>query len=119
MESKQQGDVAEQIALDHLLSAGLTLVERNYRSRFGEIDLIMSKSSQLIFVEVRYRKSASYGSALESVNSAKQQRIIKTTQVYIQKTKHNYQNYRFDVVAISLKNSQNEIVWLENAFQLN
>ena len=58
MDSKQQGYVTEQTALQHLQSAGLALVERNFSSKYGEIDLVMTEADVLVFVEVRYRKSA-------------------------------------------------------------
>ena len=67
--TKQRGDHAEQQALQHLQSFGLELIEQNFHSRGGEIDLIMSDQECLIFVEVRYRKTDKYGSAAESVNS--------------------------------------------------
>lgn len=119
MDSKQQGDVAEQTALEYLNKAGLALVTQNFHSKFGEIDLIMTEGNELIFIEVRYRKSAVYGSALESVNFSKQQRIIKTAQVYLQQNKTHFQNYRFDVVAISQNTTKNDLIWLKNAFQLS
>lgn len=115
--SKQQGDIAEQDALEHLTTAGLVLIEKNFLSKLGEIDLIMSEGSQLVFIEVRYRKSNTYGSALESVNQQKQQRIIKTAQYYLQQNTQSYENYRFDVVAISHNSDKNDINWVKNAFE--
>lgn len=71
MSSVTTGSQAEQLALNYLQQQGLTLITQNYHSRRGEIDLIMLDENTLVFVEVRYRKSAAYGSALESVNSQK------------------------------------------------
>tara|TARA_R110002111_G_scaffold40203_6_gene75365 strand:+ start:455 stop:817 length:363 start_codon:yes stop_codon:yes gene_type:complete len=118
-QSKQIGDQAEQLALTHLQQAGLTLVTRNFRRPGGEIDLIMLDNKTLIFVEVRYRKSARFGSALESVNKQKQQRLIQTASAYIQQSPTAYANYRFDVVAIMPENKSFNINWLKDAFQLN
>jgi len=117
--TKQRGDHAEQQALQHLQSFGLELIEQNFHSRGGEIDLIMSDQECLIFVEVRYRKTDKYGSAAESVNSQKQSRIIHAAQVYLQKHTTSYRNYRFDVVAISPGDDKSSLAWIKDAFQLN
>ena len=117
--TKQRGDIAEQEALQHLKSFGLRLIEQNFYSRGGEIDLIMSDQDCLVFIEVRYRKTNKYGSAAESVNSQKQSRIIHAAQCYLQKHTETYRNYRFDVVAISPGHDKNSLVWIKDAFQLN
>jgi len=116
----QQGAIAEQLACDYLLKHNLKLVAKNYHCRRGEIDLIMLDKSTLVFVEVRYRKSAKFGSALESVNTQKQQKIIYTAEHFLSNQKTTYPEYRFDVVAMMPNTQQkNEITWLKNAFQLN
>lgn len=117
--SKQIGDEAEQFALDYLQRAGLILIEKNFHRPGGEIDLIMTDKKALVFVEVRYRKSARFGSALESVNWQKQQRLILTASAYIQQKATTYPAYRFDVVAIMPENNSFQINWLKDAFQLN
>ena len=69
-----KGLAYENIALKYLEKNNLTLVEKNFHSRFGEIDLIMKDEDTLTFVEVRYRKNVSHGSASESVNLSKQKK---------------------------------------------
>lgn len=113
--STDTGQRAEQRALDYLGKYGLTLLAQNFHSRRGEIDLIMEDDSALVFIEVRYRKSTKYGSALESVNMQKQQRIIHTAHYYLQQHPHHYSTYRFDVVALD----PNGINWVKDAFQLS
>lgn len=114
------GKIAEQLACDHLQSHKLKLIAKNYHCRRGEIDLIMQEQSTLVFIEVRYRKSARFGSALESVTPKKQQKIIFTAEHFIASHKHSYQQYRFDVVAITPSEQLGpEITWVKNAFQLN
>jgi putative endonuclease len=114
------GDIAEQIACDYLLEKKLTLVTKNYHSRRGEIDLIMLDQHTLVFVEVRYRKSSKFGSALESVTLQKQQKIIFTAEHFIANQNNSYKQFRFDVIAISPdKNAKPEVNWIQNAFQLN
>ncbi len=116
MSDKQtRGRAAEDQALDHLSRNGLKLVERNFRCRQGEIDLIMEDSSSLVFVEVRYRKSASFGGSAESVDFRKQQKVATAAAVYLQQNpKRSQQAARFDVVAITA----NQLEWIKDAFQL-
>ncbi len=106
----------EQIALDHLLAQGLTLEQRNYRCRLGEIDLIMRDGQTVIFVEVRYRRSAGHGGALASIGHAKTRRIAMSAQTYL---KQRYGTLdmpmRFDVVA--LDGPAPTLRWLKAAFE--
>ncbi len=119
MTTKNIGQHTENLVLQHIQQQGLILVERNFHSRGGEIDLIMLDKTILVFVEVRYRKSAKFGGALESVNHTKQQRIIHTAQHYLQQQIPTHDNYRFDVVAITPNQDKPEITWVKDAFQLN
>ena len=119
MSAQNSGERAEQLALTYLQQHGLSLLTRNFHSRRGEIDLIMMDVDTLVFVEVRYRKSAKYGSALESVNHIKQSRIIHTAQTYLQQHPENHLECRFDVIAIVPNNNTSEITWVKDAFQLN
>ena len=107
-----QGGQAELKAHDYLLKRGLAPICRNYRCKHGELDLVMSDQHTLVFVEVRYRKSDSFGSAVESVTAAKQARIIAAAQHYLSKNKQDSQ-VRFDVVGIS---GTGKIDWIKNAF---
>ena len=77
------GALAEQHAARYLQQQGLKPVAQNYRSRFGEIDLIMQDGATLVFVEVRLRRSANFGGAAASIDARKQQRIIRTAQQYL------------------------------------
>jgi len=98
---------------------GLRKIDTNFRSRLGEIDLIMLDKSTLVFVEVRFRKSATYGGAAESVNINKQKKIIKCAEYYLSKKKCWHYETRFDVIAISpsqKKPEENTIHWLKSAF---
>ena len=109
-----QGEIAEHKALQFLLSQGLSSVSRNYRCKQGEIDLIMRHDTALVIVEVRYRKSAKYGSAVETVTAKKQSRIIAATCHYLKANKLTGQAIRFDVVAMTGDANLN---WVQNAFQ--
>lgn len=108
------GALAEQWAAHYLQEQGLRLIERNYRGRFGEIDLIMQDGATLVFVEVRLRRNADFGGAAASLDARKQQRIIRTSQQYLSGLAH-IPACRFD--AVLLGDAQgNDAQWLKNAF---
>ncbi len=115
------GKQAEELASQYLQKQNLTLITQNYHCRRGEIDLIMQEQQTLVFVEVRYRKNARFGSALESIDHRKQAKIITTAEHYLLQSKDDYFDYRFDVIAVMpTQNSHKpEITWIKNAFQLN
>ncbi len=109
-----RGKSAEDRAHDFLIGQGLSSVARNYRCKQGELDLIMRDRQSLVIVEVRYRKSDVYGSALESITLSKQNRIIAATQHYLASAaKLSDSPLRFDVVALS---GNGDINWIKNAF---
>lgn len=115
MKSYQFGRWAEHYARDFLLSKGLQLIQENYRSRFGEIDLIMQERDALVFVEVRARTRTDYGGAAVTVTRAKQRKIIRTAALYIQRVNmHNKATVRFDVVSIEGQTAA--LTWIKNAF---
>ena len=101
--TRQTGDAAEALALQHLLHAGLVLLERNYRTPGrggGEIDLIMrAPDGTCVFVEVRQRKTASHGGAAASVSAVKQRRIIFAARHYLMRLAR-LPPCRFDVLAL-------------------
>ena len=114
---KNIGQQYEDLALAFLQQNGATLLQRNYQTRYGEIDLIMEDQQHcLLFIEVRFRRSKNYGGAASSVDRKKQQKLIKTANHFISSQLID-QAMRFDVIAISpAANKQHEIQWLKNAF---
>ena len=120
--TKAAGDAAESIALAHLRSAGLTLLESNYRTPGrggGEIDLIMKDTDgTLVFIEVRQRASQSHGGAGASISAVKQKRIVFAARTYLMRFK-SLPPCRFDVVLIhgglGACNAP-AIEWLQSAF---
>ena len=114
-----KGKVAEEIACSHLIKNGLKLIDKNFYSRYGEVDLIMQDQEVLVFIEVRYRKNLDYGGALESITQSKQTKIQTTARYYMQNKGREF-NSRFDVVALTGNdiNKQNNlsIEWIKNAF---
>lgn len=113
-----KGAEAERIAAAHLQQCGLMLIERNYRCRFGEIDLIMADADALVFVEVRMRASHAYGGAGASITPAKQAKLIHTARHYLS-TLGREPACRFDAVLITgMQRDENnyKIEWIQNAF---
>lgn len=103
----------ESSALKHLQEKGLTLVERNFNSKVGEIDLIMSERDILVFVEVRFRKAGSLVDGLSTIGDSKRKRFIKAVKYYL--LTHPQQanrTLRFDVVSVSDK----ALDWHSHAF---
>lgn len=109
------GNYYETLATEYLVEHGYRILERNFHSRFGEIDIIAQKEGDIIFVECKYRSGEGFGDPLAAVDLKKQRRICKTALFYY--TRHGYSmdcSCRFDVVAIYPDNS---IVHIENAFE--
>jgi putative endonuclease len=111
----KRGNAGEQLAADFLAQKGFDVVERNYRYKHAEIDLIVRKANWLIFVEVKTRSSIAFGHPEEFVDYKKEKKILEGAMHYIYKT--DWQgNVRYDIVAILLKRGGPEIVHLEDAF---
>ncbi len=108
------GAEAERWAAEFLQRQGLKLVTQNYRSYFGEIDLIMQDADTLVFVEVRQRSSPDFGGAAASIDSHKQQRLIRTAQHYLAGLDRT-PSCRFDAVLMDDTKGLNA-QWLKNAF---
>lgn len=111
--SHSAGAKAEQLAEQFLLQHGLTTLRRNYRCRYGEIDLIMLDKSVLVFVEVRLRGSLYFGGAASSIDYAKKQKILRTAQHFLS-TVNTVPQCRFDAV-LFMKTGLDGMEWIQNA----
>ena len=113
------GTWGEAIAAEALRSRGFTVVERNYRSRYGEIDIIASNRQYLVFCEVKLRKSANFAAAREFVDARKQQRLRTTALLYLSQHETPLQP-RFDVIEIDAPDGTQtrrpQITHMEDAF---
>jgi len=115
MDTATRGREAENRAWEYLRSRGLRLLQRNYRSRRGEIDLVLQDQDSLVFVEVRYRRESRFGTGAESVDRRKQSKLIACAQHYMQTNPAiARQPCRFDVVSVG--GSGEAIEWIRNAF---
>ena len=106
------GARAEDLCAGLLRAAGLRLIERNWRCRLGEIDLIAEESGTLVFAEVRMRQSGSYGGAAESVTAAKRARMLAAARLYLAGRRDAH--CRFDVFLID--GVAGHVQWIRNAF---
>jgi putative endonuclease len=112
------GKQAEQLACHHLEQQGLRLLTTNYRSRYGEIDLIMRDRDTIVFVEVRSRKQGNLVDSLASIDRHKQRKLIRTAQFYLLVNPTlAKQPARFDVIAITQQTDVAQIDWIKDAFQ--
>jgi len=110
------GQTGEGLAADFLIQKGYTLLERNYKTRTAEIDIIAMEKNCLCFVEVKTRTHLKKGLPKESVHHAKQQKIISGASFYL-KAHHLFnQAVRFDVVEIVISHGTPEIILIKNAF---
>ena len=115
---RQRGIDAETAACQFLQQQGMTLLQRNYCCRGGEIDLIMDHGGTTVFVEVRLRNNPRYGSGADSVDWRKQQKLITTAEHYLQRHPARRDTpARFDVVSIRCHSGRLAVEWIDNAFQ--
>jgi putative endonuclease len=109
-----KGALAEQEAAKFLERNGLALLHRNYRCRYGEIDLIMRDGVTVVFVEVRMRSRADFGGAAASIGADKQGKLLTTARHYLS-TLRKVPPCRFDAVLLHSSDA-NRIEWVKNAF---
>ena len=115
--TRQSGAEWEKTAESFLRGHGLKLLQRNFSSRFGEIDLIMEDEETVVFVEVKYRKSSQHGSGADAVTFHKQGRISRTAAWYLAMNPHRAEQIcRFDVISINTQEKDQGINWIKSAF---
>ncbi|MBX9913869.1 MAG: YraN family protein [Pseudomonadaceae bacterium] len=112
------GRAAEQSARDHLERHGLRLLAQNWACRVGELDLVMLDGDTVVFIEVRYRRHAGWGGALESVDARKRSKVSAAAAFFLQQeTRWAKHPCRFDVIAMSASAEPSErLNWIKNAF---
>jgi putative endonuclease len=111
----KKGREGEEMAARFLIDKGFEIVERNYRHKRSEIDLIVKKDNWLIFVEVKLRSSDAYGYPEDFVDYKKAKNIVDGAEQYTYDK--NWQGYvRYDIVSIRLQQDQTEIIQIEDAF---
>lgn len=120
MQNKRQqfGKKSEDLAVWYLKKNGYKILEQNYRTRLGEIDIIAKDKKTIVFVEVKSRRSIRYGSPKWSVTHQKQRKISMVALQYLKKTRQTNAAARFDVVAVISNQDEPQIEVVKNAFEL-
>jgi len=118
--NKYIGAHGEDISENHLKSLGYKILDKNFRCKCGEIDLIAANKGYICFIEVKTRYGTNFGIPAESVIYSKQHKIYKTAQVYISMKNIMNSNFRFDVIEVILNVDNNDFLinHIEDAFQL-
>lgn len=115
MTNNELGEVGESFALELMTSKGFELIERNYRWKRAEIDLIMRDGNELVFVEVKTRNSDYFGDPFQAVTRSKQRQITKAANAFLQENNRT-EEARFDVVSIVWNQFKREAQHIQNAF---
>jgi putative endonuclease len=110
------GNEGERSTAAYLAERGYHILERNFRCRGGEVDLIALDGATLVFVEVKLRRSLARGAPIEAVTPVKQGRVRKAAQVYLAYSGQVFNRTRFDVVCIMKSGKNTDITHLKAAF---
>ncbi len=113
LKALQTGVEGEDLAAQYLESQGLSIVERNYHTRYGEIDLIARQGDTWVFVEVKTRAYVSPLSAAEAVTRSKQKKMVGAALSFMKKRRLHEENMRFDVLTLEGET----LDWIPNAFE--
>ncbi|AJA48125.1 hypothetical protein UPF0102 [Clostridium pasteurianum DSM 525 = ATCC 6013] len=118
--NKEIGNYGENEAVQYLQDLNYEIIERNFKCKMGEIDIIAKYKETLCFIEVKTRYATNYGFPAEAVDRRKQFKIYKISELYIIKNKISDLNFRFDVIEVLLnsKNNRFSLRLIENAFQI-
>lgn len=118
--TEELGAAGERLAADHLQSRGYRILERRYRTRLGEVDLIASAGDTLVFLEVKTRRGDRFGSPLESVNARKRERLARAAAQYLATGRRSETTVRFDVIGIVWPDRGRPVLdHVEDAFRLD
>lgn len=112
------GRLGESLAERHLRDQGYEIVCRNYRTRFGEIDIIAKDRATIVFVEVKSRRSIAYGSARSAITPQKRRKMSMLALYYLKATRQTSARARFDVVTICSGGGKPNVDVIKNAFEL-
>jgi putative endonuclease len=119
LNNRELGSLGEDLAVKYLIKNNYIIINRNYRTRYGEIDVVAKDDDYLVFIEVKARKNTNFGYPREAVNYTKQCKIKQLANFYLLKETKMNNNIRFDVVEVFL-DKNNEVKSIEiiaNAFE--
>lgn len=120
MTNKELGDLGETLAAAHLKKRNYKILEKKYKTRTGEIDIIAKMKGTLVFVEVKTRRSLAYGTPAQAVDTRKQHKLIQAARQYLNETRMYEEDCRFDVIEIYFSDhARYQIRQIESAFDLS
>lgn len=114
MNTRSQGNLGEDRAAEFLISKGLSILDRNFRSKFGEIDIIAKDKGCIVFVEVKMRSSSLFGTPKEAITSQKIQKIILAASFYLKSINNENAQYRIDAVEVDKRGDEMTLRHIEN-----
>lgn len=109
------GSDGEAEACEFLKKIGYKMVEKNYRCKIGEIDIVANEGDELVFVEVKTRSQKLFGDPAEAVNEQKRNHIYRVAEFYVMKNKLESEKMRFDVIEIYTQNGFKKVNLIKNA----
>ncbi len=118
MNKRTIGNGSEDLACRYIEQQGCSILERNFRCKLGEIDIIARDGSYLCFIEVKFRNDNSFGEPKEAVNYSKQRRISNVSRFYLYSKNVSFDiPIRYDVIAVSVNEGIFSFEWIKNAFE--
>jgi putative endonuclease len=112
------GRMGEDVAADILKGAGYRIIERNYRCRGGEVDIVALDGKTVVFVEVKTRSSEEYGPPQLAVDGRKQRQLTRAAMTYLKEKRLLTWSARFDVVGIVVRGKSHDVEHIKNAFDV-
>lgn len=116
MDKQSLGKWGEETVCTYLQKNGYAILQRNYRVRGGEIDIVAQKKDHIVFVEVKARRTDEFGSPAEAVGARKQQKIRLAARQYVAAYGKTGENYTFDVAEVFVREGAADIRYIKNAF---
>ena len=113
------GKLGEKTAVDFLKASGYKIIQQNYKTKVGEIDIIAKEKDTLVFIEVKTRHTDAFGEPQSAVNKFKQNQIAKAALYYLKENALLEKPARFDIIAVHYTNQNPKINLIKNAFDLN
>ena len=114
MYNKRIGYIGEEIASNYLKKNNYIIIERNYRCKSGEIDIVAKEKNTIIFIEVKTRTNKKYGMPIDAVNKIKQKHLASAINYYLYNKRVLDSDVRFDVIEVILENSRFSINHIKN-----
>lgn len=118
LNKQEKGKLGEDIAVMHLEKNGFKILERNFKAKNGEADIVAEKKRELYFVEVKTRWSVNYGDPLESVTYSKQRQVINAAKYYIAKKRAFDVNCHLSAIGVDMSGDMPAVEFIEDAFEI-